>query len=84
VNVEEIDRPDVFVALEKALPVLRTLAIPGSSFIPILWFLGLLSGQARVGLRYRNKGQTIFFRGQAEMSTSITPDSIFEELEDSG
>ncbi len=30
VNGEELDRPDVFVALEKALPVLRSLAIPGA------------------------------------------------------
>ncbi len=30
VNGEEIDRPDFFVTLEKALPVLRTLAIPGA------------------------------------------------------
>jgi hypothetical protein len=30
VNREKIDRPNVFVSLEKALPVLGALAIPGA------------------------------------------------------
>jgi hypothetical protein len=51
-NGEENDRPDVFLALEKALPVLIAMTIPGAIFIPIPRFLGLLSAQAMVGLTH--------------------------------